>query len=174
MDNDLTANEFILRSPSMEGSELIPENYVSDGSGYHGKNISPPLEWKGAPPETKSFALTITDPDAAVKGGWRHWILANIPADIHSIAEGASSKGLLPKETIEIENDFEEFHYGGPCPPKKDKPHRYVFTLYALKSEKLNVEPESERIEFETALRNNILAKTSFTIKYGANSPRPN
>ena len=171
MNSDSTTNEFTLRSPSMEGSEVIPENYVSDSSGYHGKNISPPLEWKGAPQETRSFALTITDLDASLNGGWRHWILANIPANIHSLVEGASTKGLLPKEAIEIENDFEEFHYGGPCPPKKDKPHRYVFTLYALKSEKLNVGPESERIEFETALHNNILAKTSFTAKYGGDSP---
>ena len=162
MINDTVANEFILRSPSMEGVEMIPEDYV-----YHGKNISPPLEWMGAPKETKSYALTITDPDASINGGWRHWILANIPADIHALAEGAQAKGLLPKTVVEVENDFEEVHYGGPCPPKTDKPHRYVFTLYALKTEKLNIDPDSERIEFETALNNHILAKTSFTVKYG-------
>ena len=157
---------FILRSPSLDAGELVPENYVFNGSGCSGKNLSPALEWEGAPEGTKSFALTVFDPDAPNEGGWRHWTVVNIPGDVQKIEEGASSKHALPGEALEVENDFGDIGYGGPCPPKGDRPHRYVFTLYALKSDHLNVDPDTDRVTFETSLQNNTLGKATFTVRY--------
>lgn len=160
------SDDFRITSSSISPGSMMPEKYVFNGMGCRGKNISPEIHWEGAPPETKSFALTVTDPDAPVPGGWRHWTLVNIPAEIQSLPEDASNKGLLPAGAIEIENDFDEKHYGGPCPPKGDKPHRYVFTLYALKADTLNVNPESDRTSVETSIDSNCLAKTSFMVRY--------
>lgn len=163
--------QFILRSPALKPDEFMPEKFVFNGMGYHGKNISPPLEWEGFPEGTKSFVITLIDPDASTNGGWRHWTLANIPADTTSLKEGASNKGLLPESTIEIENDFDRIHYGGPCPPKGDKPHRYVFTVYALNTDHLNLNAHSDRTTVETLLDNNSIGKASFTVRYGQKMP---
>lgn len=157
---------FVLRSPSLESGEMVPSSYVFNGMGCRGKNLSPELEWEGEPEGTKSFALTVFDPDAPQDGGWMHWTVVNIPQKVHHLDEGASSKNLLPDEAIEVENDFGEIHYGGPCPPKGDRPHRYVFTLYALKSERLNVDEDSDRVSLETSLQNNSLGKATFTVRY--------
>jgi Raf kinase inhibitor-like YbhB/YbcL family protein len=161
-----SSQDFRINSPSLDPGSMVPEKFVFNGMGCHGKNISPALEWEGEPQETQSFALTVTDPDAAVEGGWRHWMLVNIPREIHSLSEGASGEGILPAGAVEVENDFDEVHYGGPCPPKGDRPHRYVFTLYALRTDKLNIGPDSDRTSVETSINNNCLAKTSFTVRY--------
>jgi Raf kinase inhibitor-like YbhB/YbcL family protein len=158
---------FTIRSPVLKPDEMIPKKFLYNGLGQEGENISPPLEWAGFPKETKSFALTVIDPDAKLDGGWRHWILVNIPANITSLEEGASSKGLIPNPAVEIENDFETSNYGGPCPPKSDPPHRYVFTIYALKSDHLNLSPKSDRTCVETLLLKDAIAKGSMTVRYG-------
>ncbi len=90
-----------------------------------------------------------------------------IPAATTSLEEGASAKGLLPESAIEIENDFDKPHYGGPCPPKGDKPHRYVFTVYAINTDHLNLDAHSDRTSLETLLTNNSIGKASFTVRYG-------
>lgn len=157
---------FILRSPSLESGEFVPDDFIFNGMGCKGNNLSPELEWDGAPEGTKSFALTVFDPDAPSDDGWRHWTVVNIPGEIHRLEKGASNKELLPAEAVEVENDFGEVHYGGPCPPKGDSPHRYVFTLYALDSEKLNVDRDTDRVSLETSLQNHALGKATFTVRY--------
>lgn len=159
--------QFTLRSPSLVPGEPVPDKYIFSGMGCNGENISPALEWEGFPETTKSFALTVIDPDAPhADGGWRHWTLVNIPAETTSLPEDASSKGLLPKDALEVENDFDELHYGGPCPPRGDKPHRYVFTLYALDTEHLNLNEHSDRTSVETLLEKNSIGKATFTVRY--------
>ncbi len=162
--------KFILRSPAIEPDKMMPEKFIFKGMGHHGQNVSPPLEWEGFPQETKSFALTVVDPDAQINGGWRHWTLINIPRETTSLREGASGKRLLPKEATEIENDFEITHYRGPCPPKGDRPHRYVFTIYALNTDQIHLGPHAERTSVETLLTNNSIGKASFTVRYSAES----
>lgn len=159
--------QFILRSPSLRPGEMVPDKYLFNGMDCHGKNVSPPLEWEGFPEETRSFAITVIDPDSSTDGGWRHWTLVNIPKEVTSIPEGASAKGKLPGEVIEVENDFEEVHYGGPCPPKGDRPHRYVFTVYALNTDELNLDEHSDRTSVETILEQKSIAKATFTVRYG-------
>lgn len=116
-----------ITSPVFKNGE-IPGKYTCDGS-----NVSPPLAWSGAPAATKSFALVVTDPDApdpkAPLTTWVHWVLYDIPANVTSLREAVSGKGL-PKGTREGATDWGTTPYGGPCPPIGR--HRYVHTLYAL------------------------------------------
>ncbi len=95
-----------------------------------GANVSPTLRWSGAPPRTRSFVLTVFDPDAPRAGGWWHWIAYNILPEIRGLAAGSGSAGSMNAGTFG-KNDFGDANYDGPCPPP-GKPHRYVFTLYAL------------------------------------------
>lgn len=154
-------------SGSLKPGEMVPESYVFKGHGCNGRNISPPLEWEGAPPETKSFAVTVFDPDAPTGHGWWHWAVLNIPPEIRKLEEGASNQGKLPENAIEVQTDFGDAHYGGPCPPMGDKPHRYIFTVYALKKEKLDVRKNIAAETIKKTLEENTLAKASFTMKYG-------
>lgn len=154
--------EFLLRSTSFDSSRVVPENFVFNGNGCQGENLSPELEWKGAPEGTMSFAVTVMDPDSKKAGGWRHWTVINIPAEATGLPEGASGNKGLPEGAEELQNDFKMNQYGGPCPPRGDKPHRYVFTLYALRVE--SIHPSSDSIE-ET-LEENCIAKTSFFVNY--------
>jgi len=155
-------SDFLLRSISFDSTRVVPENFVFNGMGCSGENISPELEWKGAPEGTMSFAITVMDPDAKKAGGWRHWTVINIPKEAGGLMEGASGNNGLPKGAKELKNDFNQLHYGGPCPPRGDKPHRYVFTLYALRVE--SIDPNQDSIE-ET-LEENCIAKTSFFVNY--------
>lgn len=154
-------------SRSLKPGQIVPKNYVFNGQGCDGKNISPPLEWKEAPPNTKSFAVTVFDPDAPKIGGWWHWTVVNIPANTTKLEEGASNKNGLPKGAVEIETDFGDVHYGGPCPPKGDSPHHYVFTVYALKKEEVHITPNSTPASIKNTLEHESLAKSSFTVEYG-------
>ena len=127
------ASTLTLKSNAIRKGKSIPIEQVFNGSGCDGQNISPDLEWSGAPKNTKAFAVTVFDPDAPTGSGWWHWIVFNIPANVNHLALGAGSgKAPLPEGAIQGRNDYGQFGYGGPCPPP-GKPHRYVFTVYALK-----------------------------------------
>lgn len=158
--------DFTISSSSLREGQSVPQHYLFNGFGCQGDNVSPALEWDGAPPETKSFAVTMFDPDAPTDHGWWHWAVVNIPADVTSLEEGASNNKKLPKEAIEVMTDFKATGYGGPCPPKGDKPHRYIFTVYALRKE-LDVSPKSNGPAVEKKLEANSLARASFTVHYG-------
>ena len=136
----LSAQAFELKSPDLQGKALsaIPETHVFNSFGCTGQNLSPALEWKNAPKGTQSFALTMYDPDAPTGSGWWHWIVVNLPKDTTKLARGAA----LPAGALQTKNDFGNAAYDGPCPPK-GKPHRYVFTLYALKVPKLDLDPNT-------------------------------
>lgn len=156
-----------LSSNSLEPGKIVPDQYIYNGMGCHGDNISPHLAWEGAPDETKSFALTVFDPDAPTDHGWWHWAVVNIPATVHSIEEGASNNNKLPAPAMELMTDFNQTKYGGPCPPAKDKPHRYELTVYALKSEKLRLDGNTTVEELKKILQKESLDQASFTVKYG-------
>lgn len=158
-------SEFNLISSSLKEGDFVPNHHVYNGLGCHGDNVSPALKWEGAPRDTKSFAVTVFDPDAPTDHGWWHWTVVNIPASITELKEGASQNGL-PSGAMEIMTDFHKTNYGGPCPPKGTT-HRYVFTVYALKTDKLNVGPTSNPIEVKDRIQKESLAEASFTVKYG-------
>jgi len=113
-----------LKSKDFEENGNIPSEFTCDG-----RDISPQLSWEDAPAKTKSFALSVTDPDAP-GGTWIHWLVYDVPRDVRSI-----DRGSLPKGAKQVENDFGMKNYGGPCPPSGT--HRYIFTIYALDAERL-------------------------------------
>lgn len=116
-----------LRSTAFAHEGEIPRRHTCQG-----EDRSPPLEWHGVPPGTRSLALIVDDPDApdpaAPKMTWVHWVLYNLPVDATGLSEGASTD--LPAGTREGVNDWQRTGYGGPCPPIGR--HRYFHKLYAL------------------------------------------
>lgn len=123
--------DLVLSSPDFAEGATLPEAQVLNGFGCSGANRSPALTWSGAPEGTKSYILTLFDPDAPTGSGWWHWTVANIPAEATGLAEGASPAGL-PAGAVEGRTDFGAPGYGGACPPEGAGAHRYVFTLYAM------------------------------------------
>src|ERR1700674_3435857 len=138
---------FTVRSNSFnDGDYLAKTHALSADFGFRcdGTNQSPHLAWSGAPAGTKSFAVTCYDPDAPTGSGFWHWVVINIPANVRELAQGAGSAGgTLPAGALQTRTDFGAPGYGGPCPPAGDHPHRYLFTLFAVGAEKLNVQADT-------------------------------
>ncbi len=127
-----------ITSPAFRNGEVIPTRHTRDG-----ENLSPPLEWRDAPPETKSYVLIVEDPDAP-SGTFRHWAMYNIQAGEVGLPEGASGREL--REAREGVNGFRNARYDGPQPPKGHGPHHYHFRLAALDVPRLDI-PASARAE---------------------------
>jgi Raf kinase inhibitor-like YbhB/YbcL family protein len=147
---------------------VIPSKHVFNGGGCTGADISPALEWSGAPPQTKSFAITVYDPDAPTGSGWWHWMVFDIPASETSLPSGAGNTGgSLPRGAKHGMTDYGVKAWGGPCPPPGDEPHRYVFTVFALSVEKLDVPDNATSAVVGFNLNANAIDKGSFTAKFG-------
>jgi Raf kinase inhibitor-like YbhB/YbcL family protein len=154
---------FTLTSKSFkDGDYLAQEHVLSEnfGFGCAGGNVSPQLSWSGAPDGTKSFAITCYDPDAPTGSGFWHWVVVNIPADVTSLAAGASG-GALPAGALETRTDTGQPGYAGPCPPEGDHPHRYIFTVFAVKEESLPVEVDTSAAVVGFQLHFTTLAKAT-------------
>lgn len=151
-----------------EGATIKVEQTFS-GFGCTGANVSPSLSWSGAPATAKSFALIMHDPDAPTGvGGFTHWIVYNIPASATGLAKGAGSKGgTLPAGTQQATTSFGMPGYGGPCPPAGDKPHRYVFTLYALGTEKVDLPANATQALAGFTINGAKIASATMTALYG-------
>jgi len=160
------AGKLTLSSPSIIEGGIVPNAHVYNGYGYHGENMSPQLSWADAPSGTKSFAVTMYDPDAPHPGGWWHWLVFDIPADAQGLAEDAGSGKDLPAGAVQSMTDFQTTGYGGPCPPP-GKPHRYVFTVYALKVAKLGLAASTPPGRVDEAIRRFALGQASITAKFG-------
>lgn len=130
-------SHFTLFSDDVSGQ--ADSKQVFNAWGCTGENLSPALSWLNPPEGTKSFAITLYDPDAPTGSGWWHWLVFDIPVTVSSIPAGAGnpSSGLMPETAIQSLNDYSMHGYGGPCPPEGDGIHQYVFTLYALDVETL-------------------------------------
>jgi Raf kinase inhibitor-like YbhB/YbcL family protein len=163
------AAQFSLESPAFKKGAMLGMEQVFSGFGCTGKNISPALKWKNAPKDTKSFALTCYDPDAPTGSGWWHWVVYNIPAGTDSLAANAGNPdlNLAPAGSIQNTTDFGAKGYGGPCPPAHDKPHRYIFTLHALKVDKLDIPQGATAALVGFYIYQNTIAKTTLTGLYG-------
>src|SRR5262249_50057017 len=163
------AGAFKLESASIKPGATLSEAQVFNSFGCTGKNVSPALQWSGAPAGTKSFAVTLYDPDAPTGSGWWHWVVFNIPAASTSLAEGAGSAdgGQLPDGAVQGRTDFGAPGFGGACPPKGDKPHRYIFTVYALKTDKLEAAADASPAMVGFMIHANSLGSATLTAKYG-------
>jgi hypothetical protein len=161
---------FSLASPDVNARQPIGEKFVFNGFGCTGENVSPAVVWMSAPKHAKSFALTVHDPDAPTGGsGWWHWLVINIPADTIGLQQGAGDPATkkMPKAAVQIRTDFGTAGWGGPCPPVGHKPHRYVFTVYALGVEKLDVPADASAALVGYMINANSIGKSSFTARYG-------
>ncbi len=152
-----------LLSPAFEDGGEIPLKYVMPGAG--GQNISPPLKWSGEPEGTRSFALLCVDPHPIARN-WVHWMVINIPKDVHQLEEGASPRAM-PKGAKELKNSFGFVGYGGPQPPPGTGKHPYVFTIYALSVEKLDLPEDTDLATFKKAIEPYVLAKGQITGYFG-------
>ncbi len=169
MPSDGNAADFRLSSPTVKHKATMGNQHVFDGFGCAGGNLSPELQWSNAPKDTKSFAVTMYDPDAPTGSGWWHWVIFNIPPSVASLPAGAGkSDGTgAPQGAIQSMTDFGQPGFGGPCPPPGDKPHRYIFTVFALKVDQLPLKPEASGAMVGYYLNQNAIAKASFTGLYG-------
>jgi Raf kinase inhibitor-like YbhB/YbcL family protein len=173
---------FTVTSPDL-ASGTFATQYILNGFGCTGGNISPAVTWTNPPAGTKSFVLNVFDPDAPTGSGFWHWAVYNIPATATGLARGAgNSPATLPAPAFGGTTDLLDTgttggngNYGGPCPPAGDAPHRYIFTLYALSVDDVQVAggvPKTGTAGLYSFAINKgigaaLIAKTTFTATYG-------
>ena len=128
------AERLIVASGGFVDGGTIPDVYAYRGCAPHAENRSPQIAWRGSVAGTKSYTVTLFDPDAPTGHGFWHWVLFNVPPTVHEIPAGggAPRSPALPRGAILGRSDFGTAGYGGPCPPQGDRPHHYVFTVRAL------------------------------------------
>ena len=162
------AKDFTLSSSDLKDGSRMAEQHVFKGFGCTGDNISPELAWKNPPKGTKSFALTVYDPDAPTGSGWWHWVIFNIPATAHSLTADAGNVSLAkaPKGSVQSITDFGKPGYGGACPPKGHGSHHYIFTLFALDVASLPLDASAMPATVGFNLHQHIIAKTQLTVLY--------
>ena len=146
-----------LKSKDFEDNNSIPSEFTCDG-----RDVSPQLSWQDVPAGTKSFALSVADPDAPM-GTWVHWVIFNIPPSINKLKENIPAVKVLEDGTIQGINDLRKTGYGGPCPPGGT--HRYYFKIYAL-DKKLSITSSTTKKDLEQSMREHIVAEGKIMGKY--------
>ncbi len=162
----VSAQNFTLKSTDLGGQATKQQEF--NGFGCSGENISPELSWSNAPEGTKSFAITMYDPDAPTGSGFWHWIVFDIPANVKELVSktGNLALNLTPKGAVQSKTDYGTPGYGGPCPPVGHGIHEYIFTIYALKTDKLGLDVNANPAIVGFYLWQNTLAKASIVSYY--------
>jgi hypothetical protein len=179
---DAQTPTFSVTSPDL-ASGTFATQFILNGFGCTGGNVSPAVVWSNPPAGTQSFSLQMFDPDAPTGSGFWHWAIYNIPATTTNLARGAgNSPNTLPPPAFGGNTDLLDTgttggngNYGGPCPPVGDKPHRYIITIYALNIPDVQVAAGLPRtgtaglysFALNKAIGSALIAKTSFTATYG-------
>ena len=170
---DMKDKDFTLTAPNIAGYGLVPAEYTMENP--NGIGISPQLNWDNAPKGTKSFAIMVFDPDVPVDEEWLgippgtfpgdlfvHWIIIDIPA----------KERLIPKDSgmfvgIQLTNSAGMIGYLGMGPPPAHKAHGYVFVIYALGVDTLALDPSAGYMDFQQAIKGEILGMAEFTAYFG-------
>ena len=157
---------FTLSSKDLGGQATKTEEF--GGFGCTGKNQSPQLSWTNAPEGTKSFAITMYDPDAPTGSGWWHWVTFDIPSNVNELVANAGNPALnlVPKGAIQSVTSYGVAGYGGPCPPENHGLHQYIITVHALKIDKLGLESNTNPAIVGYNLWMNTIAKASIVVYY--------
>lgn len=155
--------EFELLSPEVQPGDYLPMWARASDAG--GEDRSPALSWSGAPEHTKSFVLSVFDPDAPTGSGFWHWAVYNIPASVTALPADAGNPdaALLPKGAITISNEIREKRFAGAAPPPGHGDHRYVFTVSALDIERLELPAECTPAVLGFVMRTHIIGRAQFT-----------
>jgi len=153
-----------LSSSAFQQARSIPIRFTCDG-----ENISPAFSWRGAPAQTKSFALIMHDPDAPGAGGFTHWVLYNIPASVAELPSNLPQVEQVGGKCVQGKNDSGKFGYIGPCPPAGT--HRYLVRLYALDAE-LNLKPGASHQQLRDAMHGHVLSQAELTGTYTRTSQK--
>jgi Raf kinase inhibitor-like YbhB/YbcL family protein len=157
-----------LESPAFQEGGWIPQIHTGDG-----RDLSPPLMWSEVPEQVRSFVLILDDPDAPA-GLWVHWVLFDIPADVHELPAGLPRSPILDNGSRQGRcwgvTSFSRMGYHGPMPPP-GPPHRYRLSLWAL-DRKLALPARATAAEVRTAIGKHALAETVLTGMYGRAQPR--
>lgn len=161
---------FELTSDDVVDGVMLSQTQVADIMGYTGENKSPQLSWSGFPAETKSFAVTVHDPDAPTGSGFWHWLVVNLPADLNALVTGVgtSDADQLPDGVIQSRNDAGMVGYIGAAPPPGDPAHRYVHTVHALDVARLDVEGDSSAAFVGFNLRFHAIARAQIVPIFGS------
>lgn len=154
------AAEFTLTSNSIAEGQALDAAQVFKGFGCEGGNTAPDLAWSGASEGTKSFAITVYDPDAPTGSGWWHWFAFNIPADVSALPAG----GVVPEGAVALKNDYGAVGFGGACPAPGEV-HRYQFTVFALGTV-LEIDESVSNALAGYMVRANSLASATITAVY--------
>jgi len=159
---------FKLQSSEIVPNTQMPQRFEYNDFGANGDNESPELSWHGAPDHTESFAITCYDPDAPTGSGWWHWLVVDIPKDVTQLIANAGQVGdaHLPRGAKHIRMDFGYAGWGGLCPPPGDKPHRYIFTVYALDTPTLGLPSDATAALAGFMIGSHSIASATFTATY--------
>ena len=159
------APSFRVSSESFQDGQTLPPAQRGASTGPGAKDESPQLSWSGAPAETRGYAVTVFDPDAPGHGGFWHWAVLDLPADVTSLPAGAGSRraGHLPPGAFQLTNDGGSTGYLGAAPPRGHGPHRYVVTVRALDVAHSGLDVGARPDRLEAHLAPHTLAKASLT-----------
>jgi hypothetical protein len=170
----MAGNDPFARLPEVPAF-TVTSTTVADGAAFasaqmsglfgvpNGQDVSPHLAWEGAPAETKSYAITMYDPDAPTQSGFWHWAVANIPASVTSVPEnaGAADGSGLPAGAFQLRNDAGSVRFIGAAPPAGHGQHRYFITVHALDVEDLGIPAEASPAFLGFNISSHVLARAT-------------
>jgi Raf kinase inhibitor-like YbhB/YbcL family protein len=151
---------FTLTSESVTDGQPLSKDQVSGIMGAGGSDLSPQLKWSGFPEETRSFAVTMYDPDAPTVSGFWHWAVANLPATVTDLPEGVGDGSGLPGDALTLRNDAGLRRFIGAAPPPGHGPHRYFIAVHAVKVEKLELDGDATPAYLGFNLFSDAIART--------------
>ena len=162
------ADSFTISSENFLQGKKINNTQVFNSFGCQGDNISPAIYWQGAPKNTKSFAVTLYDPDAPTGSGFWHWTVLNIPQNISTLNldAGNVNNKKLPSGARQIRNDYGTKGFGGACPPEGNNPHRYQLTIHALDTKRIELPADASPALAGFMIRQHQIASTQITAHY--------